>query len=152
MLRWPDLPEALRPPHAYVPGQTARHPEDWFDDVKATVGTSPNRLGDTPAFQTGLAYLGAGYFWECHEVLEAVWLNTAYPSAEREMVQALIQLANARLKLQMRRPRAARRLCDMVQGHLAGCAGGAEVLGLQVRDVEAEVAVTRRIAEMRNNA
>ena len=152
MLRWPDLPEALRPPHAYVPGQTARHPEAWFDDIKATVGTSPDRLWATPAFQTGLAYLGAGYFWECHEVLEAIWLSTVHPSAEREMVQALIQLANARLKLQMQRPRAARRLCAMVQDHLTGCGGEAEVLGLQVRDVQAEATVTDYVAEMQDNA
>ncbi|GFE49726.1 hypothetical protein So717_14790 [Roseobacter cerasinus] len=152
MLRWPDLPEDLRPSHAYVPGQTARHPEDWFESIKATVGTSPDRLWDTSAFQTGLAYLGAGYFWECHEVLEAVWLHTADPSAEREMVQALIQLANARLKLQMQRPRAARRLCAMVQGHLAGCGGEAEVLGLRVRDVQEEVAATLKRVDMRDIA
>lgn len=142
---WPELSEALRPPHVYVPGQTPRHPEGWFDEIKSTVGvaTAPTVLHQTPAFQTGLAYLGAGYFWECHEVLEAVWMRTADPSAERDLVQALIQLANARLKLLMERPRAARRLCDMVQAHLARCPADGPVLGVRIDLLQRELQVTR---------
>lgn len=145
MLRWPDLPSGLRPPHVYIPGQTARHPEDWFDGIKATVlpGRCVGRLQETCAFQTGLAYLGAGYFWECHEVLEAVWMRTEDPSAERDLVQGLIQLANARLKVLMGRPRAARRLCDMVGVHLARCDQGAPVLGLRISDVQSALAATQ---------
>ncbi|MEM9638529.1 MAG: DUF309 domain-containing protein, partial [Pseudomonadota bacterium] len=77
MLNWPDIPAGLQPSHAYVPGQSPRHPEDWFDDIKATVSAEvpPERLHETLAFQTGLAYFGAGFFWECHEVLEAVWMS-----------------------------------------------------------------------------
>lgn len=84
-----------------MPGQTARHPEGWFDPLK-TVNTDPF---DSPAMRAGLDYLHAGYFWECHEVLEAVWLALPDPSSERHMVQAVIQLANARLKLAMVGPR-----------------------------------------------
>ena len=97
------------PDHVYVPGASARHPEGWFDALKV----------DTPtALKAGLVYFEAGYFWECHEVLEAVWMEAEDPSAERDMVQAIIQLANARLKLLMKRPRAADRLCDLVEGLL----------------------------------
>jgi len=44
-------------------------------------------------------------------------------------VQGLIQLANARLKLEMGRPRAAARLCAMTRGHWQGAAGLGQGLG-----------------------
>lgn len=142
---WPDLPPALRPSHVYIPGQTARHPEDWFDEIKASIGpdTPLDELHETAAFQTGLAYLSAGYYWECHEVLEAVWMRTNDPSAQRDVVQALIQLANARLKLLMDRPRAARRLCDMVAAHLARCDDSTMILGLRIADLRAALTRTK---------
>lgn len=133
------------PPHAYVPGQTARHPEDWFDGIKATVhhGIALGDLHRTQAFQAGLAYLEAGYFWECHEVLEAVWMQTPQDSAERDMVQALIQLANARLKAVMARPRAVLRLCNMVEAHLERLPAKIAILGVMPEDVLSEVQALR---------
>lgn len=133
------------PPHAYVPGQTPRHPEDWFDGIKASVTEAipVPRLHETDAFQKGLTYLHHGYFWECHEVLEAVWLHCPEGSPEREMIQGLIQLANARLKQVMDKPRAVQRLCDMVAGHLAKCDEKAVVMGLSIAEVAGWLAQTR---------
>ena len=133
------------PPYAYVPGHNARHPEGWFDRVKASVSSDValSELDRTQAWQAGLAYFDAGYFWGCHEVVEAVWLRTPEGSAEREMALALIQLANARLKLRMQKPRAAARLCDMVEQHLNKCPNDQPVLGLTVGDMRARVLVTR---------
>ncbi|XDA99128.1 DUF309 domain-containing protein [Sulfitobacter sp. LCG007] len=126
----------LRPPFAHVPGRNARHPEGRFDAVKDSVeGVSLDVLHRTQAFRTGLIWLEEGYYWECHEVLEPVWMRTPDPSPERSMVQALIQLANARLKLRMDRPGAARRLCGITAGHLASCPGDAVILGLRVGTV-----------------
>lgn len=141
-----DLPGGIpRPPHVYVPGQTERHPEDWFDAIKGTVqaGMSASELEASAAFRAGLAYFDAGYFWECHEVLEAVWMETPDGSAEREMVQAIIQLANARLKLLMNRPKAARRLCDMVCAHLERVGQDAPILGIESTELAKKVAVLR---------
>ena len=142
-----DTSDHIRfPEHAYVPGENPRHSDGWFDDIKDSVShdVPASDLHRTHAFQVGCAYLDQGYYWECHEVLEAVWLCTGDPSPERDMVQALIQLANARLKLRMRKPNAARRLCDMVEAHLARCAGVNLVLGLSVVQVQAWVDETRR--------
>ena len=110
------------PAVAYVPGKTARHPEDWFDAMKADRET---------ALAAGLAYFERGYFWECHEVLEAVWMKTPNPSTERDMVQAVIQLANAGLKLRMDRPNAAARLFGIVRDLLDRVPDGARPLGLE---------------------
>ncbi|MDW3224494.1 MAG: DUF309 domain-containing protein [Paracoccaceae bacterium] len=143
---WPDPPEGLIfPPFAYIPGKNSRHPENFFEDIKASVTRDicPSDLQDTAAFKAGLAYLDAGYFWECHEVLEAVWMRTEDPSPEREMVQALIQLANAKLKLLMDKPRAALRLCDMVVAHLARCHPRDGVLGLGIDCVARRTEIAR---------
>ncbi|MDG1169527.1 MAG: DUF309 domain-containing protein [Sulfitobacter sp.] len=133
------------PPYAYVPGKTARHPEDWFDGIKASVpaGAAPCDLAETQAFRAGLAYLDAGFYWECHEVLEAVWMQTPQGSPEREMVQALIQLANAHLKVLMARPRAALRLCDMVEAHVQRIGTAEVILGVDIATVRAGIAKVR---------
>ena len=132
------------PPHAFIPGKNARHPDDWFDEIKSSVhaGLAPSQLQHTAAFRAGIIYLETGYFWECHEVLEAVWMQAPNETPEREMVQALIQLANAKLKILMLRPRAAMRLCVMVEQHLARCPAGVPILGVmpeQVRGWVSEV-------------
>jgi len=59
-------------------------------------------------------------------------------SAEHQMVQALIQLANAALKARMGRPVAARRLCDLASGHARAAlsAGGPHVMSMDVAQLE----------------
>jgi predicted metal-dependent hydrolase len=103
-----------------VPGQTPRHPEDWFDALKQDRET---------AIAAGLFYYEQGYFWECHEVLEAVWMGAPEPSPERDMAQAIIQLANARLKLRMGREKAALRLAGIVEDLLDRIPAGERPLG-----------------------
>lgn len=105
------------PAHAYVPGQTPRHAEGAFDALRDTArpGMSVRDLAACPAFRTGLRYLDGGYYWEAHELLEPVWMALPSGSAERALVQGLIQIANGFLKLRMGRPRAARRLLQMAR-------------------------------------
>jgi uncharacterized protein len=142
------------PPHAYVPGLNARHPEDWFDHIKASVTdeTPIELLGQTEAWLVGLSYFHDGYFWECHEVLEAVWMRAPDPSPERTIIQAMIQLANARLKIRMGKPNAARRLCTMVDDLLQQCGAGEAILGLRLSDIAAWVHETGDQIEVRYDA
>ncbi|MWD26850.1 DUF309 domain-containing protein [Aquicoccus sp. SCR17] len=106
-----------RPDHAYVPGRNARHAEDAFDPVKAEVteGMGAADLARTRTWEAGQVYYREGFYWECHEVLEAVWMALPEGDSDRGAVQGLIQLANARLKLRMDKPRAARRLCALAE-------------------------------------
>ena len=136
---------AVVPSHAYVPGHNARHPDDWFDEIKASVTKDVplDQLHQTDAWKAGLYYFHAGYFWECHEVLEAVWMRTADPSPERSITQAIIQLANARLKIRMGKMNAAQRLCGMVDDLLVQCAGSEAILGLEPKTVKSWVKETR---------
>lgn len=127
------------PPYAHVPGANPRHPEGAFAAIRATAraGMAEGELAECWAFRAGLAYLHAGFFWEAHEVWEPVWLACPPKSPARQMAQALIQLANARLKDCMARPQAAARLRALARGHLAEARlGGTErVLGLDPAEV-----------------
>ena len=140
------------PPHAYVPGKTPRHPEGWFDPITSQVpeGGMPADLQHTTAWAAGRAYFEQGFYWECHEVLEAVWMQTPLGSPEREMVQAFIQLANARLKLLMDRPKAVLRICDKVQSHLAACPTGQPILGLFVDEISDICIKTQKLGRERS--
>tara|TARA_R110002094_G_scaffold146331_3_gene135450 strand:- start:257 stop:727 length:471 start_codon:yes stop_codon:yes gene_type:complete len=151
----PKRPDGFdMPPHVYIPGKTERHPDRLFDVIKQSVTPElrPDQLHHTQAWIAGLAYLEAGFFWECHEVLEVIWMQTPEQSAERDMVQAVIQLANARLKLLMDRPKAAARLCGMVYSHLDRCPSDRPVLGLRVAALEAAVRQTQRQTGMGKGA
>mmetsp|Transcript_23775 Transcript_23775/g.42740 ORF Transcript_23775/g.42740 Transcript_23775/m.42740 type:complete len:110 (+) Transcript_23775:900-1229(+) len=98
----------------------------------------------SPAWRAGALFRDEGYFWECHEVLEALWL-AAPDGPLRSYVQAVIQMANAQLKARMDRPNAVRRLCRIVCGHLGACAGQDVILGQRVEALRAEaVALARR--------
>ena len=119
------------PTHAYVPGENARHPEGAFDPIRGTAqpGMSEAALANSDAFQMGLRYLKRGFYWEAHEVLEPVWMACPPNAVSRSVVQGLIQLANARLKVKMGKPKAAARLFDIARKHLAA-ADNATVLGI----------------------
>ena len=141
-------PEIIMPPHAFVPGFSPRHPPNLFNDIKSSVrpGMPVKQLQSTKAFLAGRLYFEGGFFWECHEVLEVIWRQTKDPSPERDLVLALIQLANARLKVLMLQPSAALRLCDMVETHLARCPEDRAILGVQVGEMLSYLSEARLIA------
>ncbi|WGW02378.1 DUF309 domain-containing protein [Tropicibacter oceani] len=131
-----------RPPHAYVPGQTPRHAEALFDPFKQIA----DPLEASPAWSLGLNLLQDGYFWEAHELLEPVWMAAPENSGTKCLVQGVIQLANARLKVRMDRPRAAARLLLQARGLLdeAFVRGGACLMGLTRKDADRMYEESRR--------
>lgn len=119
------------PARRHIPGTTSIPDRDPLDAVKAL---TPERVTvdswrDTLAYAYGLYLHAHGYFWEAHEVWEAVWLATAPNSEERHLLAGLIQLANACLKLEMAQPKAALRLLQASRDHFAECRSG-PLLGL----------------------
>ena len=123
------------PSHRYLPGRTARHPEDAFDAIKARAirPTATTTAAQNEAWRYGLRLFDARFWWEAHEVLEAVWLNAPPNSAERAQVQAVIQLANAALKAELGKPNAAARLLALARDLIAEAALGCEaVMGLSL--------------------
>ena len=129
------------PPH--IPGRTPRPPEGAFNALKQGLGRplTGGEIAAHPALRAGLELLADGYAWEAHEVLEALWMTAAPASRERSLLQALIQLANARLKTTMGRETAARRIALLGHAALrdARLGGAADVLGLSLAQIEAEL-------------
>lgn len=127
-----------RPPYAHIPGRNSRHDPAVFQAVKAATPSETKAASavDNPAWRFGLELFAEGFYWECHEVLEPVWLGARPNSREREVVQAVIQLANARLKLVMDRPKAAARLAEIAAGHLRAAKSDA-VMGIDTESVTA---------------
>ncbi len=148
---------AWRPPHAYLPGRTPRHPRDLFDPIRATVTEAMPDPGGSPAWRIGLDLLREGFFWEAHEVLEPVWMACPPNSAEKLLAQAVIQFANAALKRVMDRPAAAQRLLRLADDltEEAFGRGGALILGLGRADlagVRAVVSIESDGKNMHHNA
>jgi hypothetical protein len=100
------------PRWAYVPGVETEADHDTLKHAKVLV---PSRFRDFvparhPALRYGIGLNDAGYFWEAHEILEAIWAAAPQGGRERILLRACIQIANANLKLRMQRPHAAARL------------------------------------------
>lgn len=119
------------PATAFVPGRDPRPEEGLFISVadRAPARTDPAAWRANEAWLYGFRLYGGGFFWEAHEVWEPVWMGAAPNSAERHLVQGLIQLANACLKLRMERKRAALRLVRDAGLRLAE-AGSAPLMGV----------------------
>jgi len=110
------------PGWAYVPGETAEAEAD-HDTLWQAKALVPSRFRDFvparhPALRYGIVLNDNGYFWESQEILEAVWAAAPQGGRERILLRACIQIANANLRLRMRKPHAAARLLGEALGEL----------------------------------
>ena len=97
------LPDLALPGHAHVPGSGSKPDMAPLEAAKALAPSVMRHEDwqDNAAYLYGHDLLDAGFFWEAHEVWEAVWLNCPPNSVEKLLLRMLIQQANARLKLVM---------------------------------------------------
>ena len=109
-----DLP---LPTHVYIPGKNTRHKEGFLDHIieLAPETTKSDSCAENIAWHFGLRLLREGFYWEAHEVLEAVWMNAPHNSQEKFLVQGIIHIANARLKALMDLPEAEKRLLKLAE-------------------------------------
>jgi predicted metal-dependent hydrolase len=100
------------PRWAYVPGKQPAADHDALERAKALVPVRYDGFvpASDPALRYGLALNDGGFFWEAHEILEAIWKVAPQGGRDRILLRACIQVANANLKMKMDRPRAALRL------------------------------------------
>lgn len=105
------------PPYRYRPGRDphpVRDPRGHAYGAEAAPSVAEPL--DAARWPTHHGYLlavdlfNAGYFWECHEALEAPWRLAGRGSAVGDRLQGLIQLAGAMLKHAVGDRRGARRL------------------------------------------
>ncbi|WP_210387829.1 DUF309 domain-containing protein [Mesorhizobium sp. L-8-10] len=106
---------------AYIPGRGERPGETAFEVYKEGLSESCSiaDIAASRAFRGGLEFYETGYYWEAHELWEAVWMCLPQASAERHLLRGIIQLANAGLKRAMDRPAAAERILALADSALA---------------------------------
>jgi hypothetical protein len=109
------------PGWAYNPGTDHAPDREPLEIAKRLVPLRFDRFipANDPAFLYGLALHDGGFFWEAHEIWEAVWKAAPMNGRDRLALRALIQIANAGLKRRIERPRAAARLIDETKGLLS---------------------------------
>ncbi len=110
------------PQWAYVPGETADADAD-YDTLAQVKVLIPSRFRDYvparhPALRYGIHLNDRGYFWESHEILEAVWAAAPQGGRERVLLRACILIATANLRLRMQKSHAAARLFGDALGEL----------------------------------
>ena len=108
------------PAYAHVPGENPRHPDGFADAVIDTMPEIVQNDGSPvpPAFPHALALIRNAFFWEAHEVLEAIWMRTPRNSREYHVVQGIIHITNFGLKRRMNRPAAVQRLRALAEESL----------------------------------
>ena len=93
------------PPYSYVPGGPWPHPtaspdgHSW-DHAKTSI--DPIAVDDwasSPTYLRGVALFNAGYYWEAHESWEALWHAHGRRGATASVLQGLIKLAAAGVKV-----------------------------------------------------
>ncbi|GGC49238.1 DUF309 domain-containing protein [Chelatococcus reniformis] len=108
-----ERPDAWPLPRwAHLPGRTAGPDREPLERAKRAL---PARFAafvpaDDAGLRYGLSLHDAGFFWEAHEVWEAVWKAAPMNGRDRLALRAAIQIANGGLKRRLGRPRAVRRL------------------------------------------
>lgn len=111
-----DLPRWV-----YTPGETPEPDDVALTRAKALV---PARFDDYvpfdhPALRYGFTLNDEGFFWEAHEILEAVWQAAPKGGRDRILLRACIQIANAGLKQRLGRERAVTRLLAEAKAELS---------------------------------
>ena len=98
------------PPYAFVPGGPWPHPR------RDPAGHSFGQVAERPpaierdawrkseCYLRGVALFNAGYYWEAHEVWEALWHAHQRHGPIADLLKALIKLAAAGVKVRERQP------------------------------------------------
>ena len=91
------------PRYAFVPGKTLhprRHPQghSYGRLEPKAAGFLPVDWHRSEDYLYGVDLYNFGYWWECHEVFEALWHAVGQKTEQGNFFQALIQLAAANLK------------------------------------------------------
>jgi len=100
------------PPTRHIPGSGSQPSLGFLSMITEQYSD----IVDVEHWENNLAYRYGWYlfinqyYWETHEVWEAVWRRCQPNSRERYLLQALIQASNARLKVLQNNNRAAEKI------------------------------------------
>jgi len=99
-------PELALPPYRYVPGfapHPTAHPEGHSHGRPEvdSVHLPPERWYEDRAYRSGVDLFNRAYYWEAHEMWEAVWHGCDKSRTQGLFVQGLIQISAALLRWHM---------------------------------------------------
>lgn len=111
------------PAYRHVPGRTPHPTRDADGHSYGKPETEMPDLNDfdwrrCDPYLYGIDLFNAGYWWECHEVLEALWHAAGIGTPAAHVLQAIIQCAAAQLKITCEQPSGARRLLQHAHNHV----------------------------------
>ena len=145
---------ATLPPYTYVPGHWP-HPTRDADghSVELEAGTPTNLdLRDWEScnnYRRGIQLFNHGYYWEAHEAWEGIWRLNKKSGPQAQLLQGLIKVAAAGIKIRQGHAKAARSLLTqsakhfqrVMEKHLEKFAGGLHLRVLErwCRDFRDEV-------------
>lgn len=137
-------PERPLPPYRYVPGLHPHPVRDPAGHSHAGGARPAAAAWDPAAWRTlgdwlaGVDRFNAFYFWEAHESWEPLWAAQPRASTPARVLQGLIQIAAALLKIHLRSPRGAASLSHAGLTRLATAAVATpSLLGLDLPDTAA---------------
>jgi len=102
------------PPYTYVPGGPWPHPthsrdgHSWGRQQAAALAILADRWQSSPAYLHGVELFNAGFYWEAHESWELLWHAHGRRGPTAELLQGLIKLAAAGVKVREGRPEGVR--------------------------------------------
>lgn len=117
------------PPYRFVPGETPhprRDPKGHSYGIPETPPSrlTPERWRENEEYRFGVDLYNAGYWWECHEALEALWHLTGHEGREAQFLQGVIQAAAANLRRHLGSDGGARRLAGEAVARLESLGEG----------------------------
>jgi uncharacterized protein len=144
---WPEAPRlvpgAPLPPYRFL-GDLHPHPRrdprgSLHGAPEPPPGLPPERWAEDRSYLLGIDLYHQGFLWEAHEQWEAVYFASA-DAAQRELLQALIQLAAALIQAHRGRGAGVRLLVAAVLRRLRPlAAAGVRFCGLDVGALAADV-------------
>jgi uncharacterized protein len=140
---FPRYTRGLLPPYRFVPGRTPHPRRNVRGYAYGRPELGPQRL-DPAAWADSEVYLRAidlynfAYWWESHEVFEAIWHGAGRSGVLGGFAQGMVQIAAAHLKRFMGAQEAGRALLDRGVRRLGEVPS--PYLGIQLRRFELETA------------
>lgn len=133
------------PPYPFVPGETPRPSRDSGGDPRDETprGGASWRLEEWRELEPWLWAIDLfnhGYWWECHEALEALWLAAGRTTRHARFVQSLVHLSAACLNDRRGHVEASRRqAARAVRGLRASRALGSRLMGVDPAELAESV-------------
>lgn len=125
-----EVPHPTRDPEGHSPGERLPAPAHWRLE----------EWRDLEEWLRAVDLFNHGYWWECHEALEGLWLAAGRTTPQARFVQSLVHLSAACLNDRRGHVKASRRqAARAVRGLRASRALGSRVMGVHPAELAESV-------------